>query len=115
MKYYAKLDDIEIKHDNIKEIKINLFQLGDDTLTNDKNRVEVEITADIYEMPLIKNIFSKKDKYFEAILKIDEINYKIPKLYIYSLKNMYHDSIGVLNLVLKQGFLGLEKEIWVQI
>lgn len=39
MKYYAKLDDIEIKHDNIKEIKINLFQLGDDTLKNDKNRV----------------------------------------------------------------------------
>ena len=108
MKYYAKLDDIEIKHDNIKE-------LGDDTLTNDKNRVEVEITADIYEMPLIKNIFSKKDKYFEAVLKIDEISYKIPKLYIYSLKNMYHDGIGVLNLVLKQGFLGLEKEIWVQI
>ncbi|WP_068448839.1 hypothetical protein [Caviibacter abscessus] len=115
MKYYAKVDDIDIKHDEIKKININLMQLGIDTLKNDRNRVEVELYVNIYEMKLIESIFSKKDKYFETVIKIDGILYKIPKLYIYSFKNLYENGIGVFILNLKQGFLGLEPEIVVQI
>lgn len=115
MKYYAKIDDIEIKHDEIKKIDINLMQLGSDTLKNDRNRVEVQLYVNIYEMKLVEKLFSKKDKYFEAIIKIDDISYKIPKLYIYSFKNLYDNGVGIFVLNLKQGFLGIEPEITVQI
>lgn len=115
MKYYAKVDDIEIKHDEIKKIDINLMQLGSDTLKNDRNRVEVELYVNIYEMKLVEKLFAKKDKYFEAIIKIDDISYKIPKLYIYSFKNLYDNGVGIFILNLKQGFLGIEPEITVQI
>ncbi|WP_067143246.1 hypothetical protein [Oceanivirga salmonicida] len=119
MKYRIKINDILINQDNSSEIVINLSQKSIDSYANEKNRVEVVVDGFVYtndnmgikNKDLIKKLVEIQYEYLDISLEIENMVYKLPKMYIHSLNQSFSNGIGKYKLVLLQKFIGKEKEL----
>lgn len=123
MKYEIKLENVNISNEIIKSVEINILQDVKESYVNDKNRIKLLIEGEIFTKDntniktntLIRELIKIKDKYFDVNLKIDDVAYFFPKLYIYKLIQKFNGESGKFNLVLLQKFIGDQKEIEVNV
>lgn len=119
MKYDIKLDNINLNNEMIESVDINILQSIDGIYVNNKNKIEICIRGrinsrdnqDMKNIQLIKKLIEVKDKYFDISIKVDELYYEIPKLYIYKFIQKFNKGEGEFEILLYQKFIGEETEM----
>lgn len=123
MKYEVKLENIILDKNIIKSININILKQSEVTYVNDKNKIELVIEGNIFSNDndknknnlIIKKLIEIKDKYFDAHITVDDMQYSFPNLYIYKFIQKFLNGSGDFILVLNQKFIGINEEIKVDL